>query len=58
VTSVELKQAIREGALIVGPAGPVDFRPRYQGDNYAWRLRGPGRQPRYNAGECRPERKR
>lgn len=58
MTSVELKKKQREGCMILGPGGGlVDFRPRYLGDRAAWRLRGPGAQPRYKAAQCRAVRR-
>ena len=58
MTSVELKRMQRQGYMILGPEGGlVDFRPRYLGDPFSWRLRGVGAQPRYRADQCKVARR-
>ncbi len=53
MTSAELQKAIRKGARVLYRGKPVDFRPRAQGDQLAWRVRGFGATERVRANDCR-----
>lgn len=53
----ELIRKQRIGYRIAGPDGPVDFRPRWQGDIRPWRTRGVGATTRYRPDECRAVRR-